>query len=289
MSLLRMPSPIRVLALVLAVVFAVEAVVMLGLSLAPQSIRESRAVAILDSFLLVIVLGPLLWLIVVRPLDALLAERGRLLRRTLSVQEEERAKLSRDIHDGLGQAQTAVLLGLRAVADAESLDQARERAEAARQMAVAAVDAPRLLARGLVPCVLRDFGLGQALERVCEDISNASGIEIARELAPVAHVDPAVEIGLYRVVQEALTNAAKHSHATKIRVTLGVSAGLLAVTIADDGRGIGHDSASARPDGLGLSGMRERIVLLGGEFRIGSASGGGTVIRAAVPMKGAAS
>jgi two-component system sensor histidine kinase UhpB len=281
-------APTRVFVLVLAVVFSVELCIMLALTAIPTSYRESLALSLIDSALLVAVLCPALWLLIVRPLRALVAERGALLSRSFSVQEAERARLSRDLHDELGQAQTAVLLGLRTILNSGTHDEAIERAQTVHQIASAAVESTRRIARGLTSPVLRDFGLGQAVDRVCEDIAAASGIEILHDLAiGSVRLDPAIEIAVYRLAQEAITNAAKHAGATQIRVDLRLSNGRLSISIADNGRGLPGNAGAGlgSGDGLGLAGMRERVVLLGGDFRIGSVPPAGTMVRADIPLQ----
>lgn len=277
-------SPLRVFALVLAIVFAVEYAIMALLAIAVPVPRTGAALSLIDSLALVAALCPALWLLVVRPLRRLVAERGALLARTLTVQEEERARLARDLHDELGQAQTAVLLGLRSVANARTLDEARERAESVHAIAVGAVESTRRMARGLSPSVLTDFGLSEAVGRVCEDVSAATGIDITRTVdTGTDRLPPSIEIAAYRVVQEALTNAVKHADATSIDVRLRLEDERLILEIIDNGRGL-PDTDDTGP-GLGLAGMRQRVVLLGGEFRVTSGPASGTILRAAIPVR----
>lgn len=280
-------SPMQVFMLVLAIVFAVETGIMLTFAAVPPRYRDDFWLSLIDSATLVIVLCPAFWLLIVKPLRALVSERGALLSRSMEIQEQERARLSRDLHDELGQIQTAVLLALRGVLNSTTHAEAVERATAAHQIALSAVDSTRRIARGLSPTVLRDFGLGEAIGRVCEDLAAASGIEIERHLElGNARLESAVEIAAYRLVQEAITNAAKHSAAAKVRVNVELSDGGLSVTIADDGRGLPPEpSASADSSvSLGLAGMRERVVLLGGEFSIASTPAAGTTLRATIPV-----
>lgn len=277
-------SPLRVFALVLAIVFAVEYAIMALLVTAVPVPRTSAALSLIDSLVLVAALCPALWLLVVRPLRSLVADRGALLTRTLTIQEEERARLARDLHDELGQAQTAVLLGLRAVTNARTLDEARERAEGVHEIAVGAVESTRRMARGLSPSVLTDFGLSEAVERVCEDVSAATGIDITRAVdTGTERFHPSIEIAAYRIVQEALTNAVKHADATSINVRLHLEGGRLVLEVSDDGRGL--PDADHTGFGLGLAGMRQRVVLLGGVFRVTSAPASGTILRAAIPAR----
>lgn len=275
----------RVFVLVLAVVFAVESGIMFLLPSLPAWMGEGWTLALVDALLLVTFLYPALWILAVRPLRSLLATRGTLLARTYSVQEEERARLARDLHDELGQTQTAILLALRSIAQAKSLEQARDRAEAAHEMAVAAVDSTRRLARGLSPSVLLDFGLGQAVERMCEDLASTTGLSILRQVnVGGRRFDREVEITTYRVLQEALTNAAKHAGASSITVELAHDAEQLSMMVTDNGRGLTTDpSQRAKPSGLGLASMRDRVTLLGGRLDLRGGPSGGTVVSATLP------
>ncbi len=285
-------SPIRVLLLVLGVVFAVEALIMLGITAAFPREQGTLAVSLVDALVLVAVLCPLLWLLVVRPLRALVSERGALLVQALRMQEEERSRLARDLHDELGQSQTAILLGLRAIRDSSSLEQAKERAQGVHHMAVAAVESARRMARGLSPGVLTDFGLGPAVERVCEDLSSASGIDVVRDIRiGNTRFDPALEISAYRVVQEALTNAARHAGASQVRVSLHSSNGRLLLSVQDNGQGMADalNAAGRARRGLGMVGMRERVVLLNGTFAINSTPSQGTQVDASIPLAGSTS
>lgn len=277
-------SPLRVFALLLAIVFAVEYAIMALLAIAAPVPRTGATLSLIDSLVLVAALCPALWLIVVRPLRSLVSERGALLARTLAIQEEERARLARDLHDELGQAQTAVLLGLRSVVHARSLEEARERAESVHSIAVGAVESTRRMARGLSPTVLTDFGLLEAIERVCEDASAASGVEITRNIdTGTARLNPSIEIAAYRIVQEALTNALKHAGATTINVNLRLEKGSLSLEVRDNGRGLSNLRESN--SGLGLSSMRQRVLLLGGEFRLTSEPPSGTTLLATLPAQ----
>ncbi len=282
-------SPIKVFLLVLVVVFAVEAAIMMVLPEATASSPDGILLALVDALLLVGVLCPVLWMLVVRPLRTLLAERGALLERTLHIQEEERARLARDLHDELGQMQTAILLGLRTVTDAHELSQAHLRAEGVRQMAVQAVDATRRMARGLSPTVLKDLGLGVAVGRMCEDFGSATGIQIPCDIRiGDARFDPKVEINAYRVVQEAVTNAAKHGGATMIQVAIRLDAGHLDLRVTDNGRGLPEPGAGrGAGHGLGLTGIRERIVLLDGALELTSGQPAGTTLHARIPAQAA--
>lgn len=280
-------TPARMLVILLAVVFAVESVIMLVLLANSRFVRSDAVVSVIDSALLALVMFPVLWFVVVRPLRTLVADRGRLLAHTLEVQEQERGRLAHELHDELGQIQTAILLGLKAVTNAASLDDARERAEALHDLAVSAMDSTRRMARALSPSVLVDFGLAKAFERLCEDLSAATGVQVVcdTELGSTRFA-AAAEIAVYRVGQEAVTNALKHARATRVNVAVRHNSGELCLVVRDDGCGFSDHAATSgdrAPGGLGLSGMRERVVLLGGRFSIRGDAGAGTTVEAAIP------
>lgn len=282
---------------VLAAVFLGEALIMLVLHAAPGNFEESEVAPLVDAVALVGIVSPILWIMVVRPLRRLVDERGELLSRTMSIQEEERARLAHDLHDEIGQVQTALLLASRAVMNAQDQEQVRERAKLVHSLAVETMESTRRLARGLSPSVLNDFGLAQACDRVCEDLSDAANIPIRRSfLIGARRFNPKIEIAAYRVVQEALTNALRHANASEIFVRLEVVQNALEIEVSDDGRGLikpaDADVQRLGPglrqgQGLGLASMRERMVLLGGRFEINSSHEGGTTLRARVPVEGA--
>ncbi|MCC6677762.1 MAG: sensor histidine kinase [Phycisphaerales bacterium] len=278
-------SPVRILLLVLAVAFAVEAAIMLAISAPGPYSARALLLSFLDAVVLIAILLPVLWFVLARPLQRLVRERGELLASLLRAQEEERARLARDLHDELGQQQTAVLLALRSVTEADSLDTARRRAEEARRIAADALEAARRLARGLAPGVLADLGLGPAIDRLCEDLAASGRIQITRDLRiPQTGLSREVQIAAYRIVQEALANALRHADATRIRVRALPEEGGLLVEVSDDGRGLPEDAQLPGPaPGLGLRGMRERVVLLDGSFRAASGPGPGTTISAWLP------
>jgi two-component system sensor histidine kinase UhpB len=207
-------------------------------------------------------------------LDRLEAERRESARRALAAQEEERRRIARELHDEVGQALTAVLLQLdRAEADGE----AGERIEEAREAARATLEEVRAIARNLRPEALDDLGLAAAVRQLCNDAERA-GVLVEREIAADVQLDPEVEVVVYRVAQEAITNALRHSGAERVRVTLSPAGGGAELRVADDGRGRGE-----KREGAGLRGMRERAVLAGGVLEVVSPPAGGTCVTLRVP------
>lgn len=279
--------PLQVFATVLVLAFGLEAGVMVLLDRVPTSAILPIPVALLDAALLTAAMSPALWFFVVRPLRELLDLRGRLLRRMYEVQEREQARLGRELHDELGQHLTAVLVGLRTVAQASDLAQVRERCGLVTQAATGGLEELRRLARGLRPTVLESFGLATALERLCEEFTaaNAFAVQLENNCSLGQRFDGTMEICLFRVVQEALTNVARHAQATQVSVKLELHNTNLKLRIADNGVGFDLAEQMRLPDKFGLDGMRERVALTGGRFELFSRPGAGTTIQIEIPVR----
>jgi signal transduction histidine kinase len=206
------------------------------------------------------------------------------LARAMTAQELERRRLARELHDETGQALTSVLLGLKAVEEAPDGAEMRSAASELRELVVATLQDVRRLAVELRPKALDDFGLEPALERLAQSFSEQTGIAVDVESALSGERLPAeVETALYRIVQEALTNVVKHSHASRVSVLVSRRPGSVAAIVEDDGRGF--ELATTRDGGIGLVGMRERMALLDGRLDVESSEGKGTTIRAEVPLR----
>lgn len=274
--------------LVLLLVFLVEGTIMLLLPHVMPWPRGSLAESGSDATLLSVVLAPALWFVVVRPLRELYRERGTLLNRVFEAQERERFRIARDLHDELGQHLTAMLVGLRALMESTDSDLVRGRAAELSRMTSASMSEVKKLANGLRPGVLEDFGLAIALQRLGEDFQTAHQVRLSLrvELPVERRYSREVETAAYRVVQESLTNIARHSHAQRVDACVKESRGLLSIEIADDGRGIQHVGAGRStevPTSMGLTSMRERVELLGGRFSFGSSVGRGTQVKVSLP------
>jgi two-component system sensor histidine kinase UhpB len=210
-------------------------------------------------------------------LDRVERERRDSARRALAAQEAERRRIARELHDEVGQALTAVVLQLdraHAEADGEVAERMREAREAAR----ATLEEVRAIARNLRPEALDDLGLAAALRQLCAEVERAGAI-VERRIAPDLRLAPDAEVVVYRVAQEALTNALRHSGAERIALTLSrVEAGGAELCVADDGRGL-----DGTEEGTGLRGMRERALLAGGVLELAGAPGGGALITLRLP------
>lgn len=204
------------------------------------------------------------------------------LRRVVQAQELERRRLARELHDETGQALTSILLGLKPLEEALADHPARAGLAELREQVVSALQDVRRLAVELRPSVLDDFGVVAALERLAETFGEQTGIRVDFHSAlGEARLPSDVETALYRVVQESLTNIAKHANAHNVSVSVARRDNAVAATIEDDGAGF--DPRSVREDGIGLIGMRERLALIDGRLHVESRRGVGTTIVAEVP------
>jgi signal transduction histidine kinase len=206
------------------------------------------------------------------------------LRRVVEAQELERRRLARELHDETGQALTSILLGLKSLEESLGDTDSRAAAAALRELVVETLQDVRRLAVELRPSALDDFGLVAALERLTTSFSEQTGIEIDFEASLADERLPEeVEIALYRIVQESLTNVVKHAHARHVSILLARREGrAVKVVIEDDGHGF--DVAESANGGFGLMGMRERLALLGGRLQIESNGETGTTVAAEVPV-----
>ena len=204
------------------------------------------------------------------------------LRRLVEGQEQERRRLARELHDETGQALTSVLLGLKAVEDAQDAVQLRSATGKLRELVVATLQDVRRLAVELRPKALDDFGLVPAVERLVQTFAEATGIEVQLEAQVSSERLPsAVETTLYRTVQEGLTNIARHAGAHRVSVLLMRRDGSVTAVIEDDGHGFAAEDLEG--GGMGLDAMRERVALLDGRLAIESTPGGGTTLVVEAP------
>lgn len=217
------------------------------------------------------------------------AQFKALARSVWRVQEEERRRLARELHDGLGQNLTALRHRLDALAAAVDPETPSGRTLAeARQLCDTTLADTRSLSRLLRPQILDDLGLVAALQWLCRSTGEAAGVEVELEIgAEVEPPDGDLATLLFRVAQEALTNAVKHAQAQRISVGLAQRERRLALTIVDDGRGCDAGEAMAQGSigrSSGLAGMRERVRLFGGQFQFVSRPGIGAQVRVQVPL-----
>ncbi|MGD6740459.1 HAMP domain-containing sensor histidine kinase [Streptomyces sp. BH106] len=214
-------------------------------------------------------------------LERLESERATSSARVLLAQEAERRRIAQELHDEVGQSMTAILLVLGRAAD-EADGTLREDLQQAQEITRESLDEVRRLVRRLRPGVLEDLGLVSALSSLTNDFSTHTGLRVVRRFdADLPALDHERELVLYRVVQESLTNVARHADAKRVEVALEDADGAVTLTVTDDGRGM--ESAC---EGAGIRGMRERALLIGGTLDITSPSGAGTCVRLTAPLSG---
>ncbi len=214
-------------------------------------------------------------------------ERDR-LRRSLRAAEEERRRWARELHDETLQALgglRVLLSSARRSSDAEAL---RRTLDIAVDQLADEIANLRALITELRPAALDELGLAPALDALFDRVRSAHGLDLvpnveleATEIRSAHRLDPDVETIVYRVVQESLTNAARHAEAERVEIDVIERAGELEVVIRDDGRGFDTDAPAS---GFGLTGMKERVALWGGTLNISSAPGAGTTIDATLPL-----
>jgi signal transduction histidine kinase len=214
----------------------------------------------------------------------------RLSVRLLRAQEEERARLSRELHDEIGQALTAMSINLAEIGKrlpAELAPSIEERLAETNALVKQTSQRISALALDLRPTLLDDLGLIPATRWYVSRYSERAGIDVQMEVVDLEErLDPEVETTLYRVVQEALTNVARHADATEVRLRLEGKSGSATALIEDNGRGFEAPELieGVLGRGAGLVGMQERVALLGGSVTIESGRGEGTRLSVEVPL-----
>ncbi|MFH9553011.1 HAMP domain-containing sensor histidine kinase [Streptomyces sp. NPDC017435] len=212
-------------------------------------------------------------------LERLEHERASSSARVLLAQEAERRRIAQELHDEVGQSMTAILLALERAAD-DADEPLRGELRQVQEITRGSLDEVRRLARRLRPGVLEDLGLISALTSLTTEFSTHAGLRVVRRFdTSVPVLDQQTELVLYRVAQEALTNAARHADAGQVEVSLRHTGEAVVLTVVDDGRG----TAVAR-EGAGIRGMRERALLLGATLDITSQPQAGTQVRLTVPL-----
>lgn len=213
-----------------------------------------------------------------RMLDRLERERRESGRRILAAQEAERVGIARDLHDEVGQLLTGVLLHLDAIAERAAGERAE--LEETKESVRRALDEVRRISRELRPEMLETLGLVSALTELTTTFARKSGLRVERRFdQALPDLDPDVELAVYRIAQESLTNVARHAHAAEVRVSLETGEDTVVLRVVDDGRGFAEE-----PEGEGgLRGMRERALLIGAALTVRPASPRGVDVRLEVP------
>jgi signal transduction histidine kinase/PAS domain-containing protein len=216
--------------------------------------------------------------------------REQLLRRIISAQEDERQRVARELHDVTSQALATLGVGLEVIATPQSDAKERETQMDGIKSLLSATsrDVHRLI-YDLRPSLLDDFGLSAAIRSYAHNSLDAAGVEVHVEAAgQEKRLPPEVEIALFRIVQEAIANIARHARAESAYISLEFREKGIAVEIEDDGVGFDHSRGFAAGDGgkgVGLLGMQERAELLGGTIEIDTRPGSGTRVSVEIPVK----
>jgi len=202
----------------------------------------------------------------------------------LQAQEEERKRVARELHDDTAQLLTALLVRLNLLKDEVDPSLASHLAEL-RELVSAALEGVRRIAQALRPSALDHLGLTSALGAHVAEFSQRWGLPVHLRLGELPTLPPEVELALYRVAQEALSNVAKHAHASEAWLVLRCRGPRVILEVKDNGRGFSlSEVLGDGQKGLGIMGMQERLALIGGRLRLRSRPGRGTIVRAEVPI-----
>jgi two-component system, NarL family, sensor kinase len=204
------------------------------------------------------------------------------------MQDEERRRIAREIHDGLGQELAAAKMILDGILVKDASPSMQQAAVDASQLVDRAIKQVRTISHLLHPPLLDEVGLVSALRWFLEGLSERSGIEVELNVDPpdLNRLKPDVETAIFRIIQEALTNMFRHSGARNGRVSLKQKQSQVVVTVWDDGKGIDEQVVQLRPEsvGVGIGGMRQRVSELGGRLRLSNANPG-TIVEVEIPSR----
>jgi two-component system, NarL family, sensor kinase len=215
-------------------------------------------------------------------------ELRRLSTRLMTMQDQERRRLARDLHDGLGQELAVAKMVLDRMILQKSSQPPDEAWTQASSIVDRAIQQVRTMSHLLHPPLLDEVGLLSALSWYVEGLTKRSGIEttLSVQQQDFPRLSPDVETAVFRIVQEALTNVFRHSEARKVWITLSQTNGVIVVAVRDDGKGIGKQIVDLQPDsvGVGIGGMKQRAKEFGGELRLSNAQPG-TLVELLIPCQ----
>ncbi len=208
----------------------------------------------------------------------------------LKGQESERKRIAREMHDGIGQMLTALKLNIESISALQLDYRNKILLEDIRQLVGKTIAETRTIAFDLMPTVLNDFGIVSALKQLADQATRSSGAVVSFAGGNTFdRLDKHVEIGLYRIAQEAINNAVKYAQAKEITISLSLKGNYLYLTISDDGKGFDlkkiFSNLAEKKFNRGIHNMQERTNLLDGEFKLTSAEGKGTKILSKIPVK----
>jgi two-component system sensor histidine kinase UhpB len=213
-------------------------------------------------------------------LDRMESERRESAHQALIVQEAERARIARELHDEVGQTLTGVMLQVEGLA-AVIPDDLREQLDELRETAREGTEEVRRIARRLRPEALEDLGLQSALSALATRVADQARIDVSRHLDGRLELSQQQELVVYRVAQEALTNVVRHAEAEHVELRLDADDANAVLRVRDDGRGL---AATDHLSSNGIRGMRERAMLIGAQLTISPRSGRGTEVTLTIPL-----
>jgi len=283
-------SPWATWLLVLVVISSAEYTIML---LLPRNLAGPSAhifAGLIDAVILTIILGAMLWWTLVRPLRKAAEMRERFLADLFSAIEDERRRTAHELHDGVGQSLTLLVSGLRSLPDVTGREEFLRRNQNLINFSERALSDVKQLAKGLRPSLLDDLGLVPAIERLAEDLHEHQKLDISLDVEQLRglRLPEKAETSLFRILQEALNNIAKHADARRVSVRLSRQPKSVLLQVFDDGRGIDPIVVKAQANSgghMGMVGMRERAAQLDGEFSVDSSLGKGTRITVRLPLE----
>jgi len=206
----------------------------------------------------------------------------------LRATEDERQRIARELHDDTAQRLATLILRVRQVAMQKDDERRAALFDEIREEIVDAADGVRRMARGLRPPEIEELGLGPSLVAHARTLRESGVFMVSMEIENVEeYLDETAKLAVYRVVQEAISNARRHSGADSARVSLRLSGRTIVAEVTDEGRGFDPDSIVDGSRGLGLIGMQERATMIGGRVTSTTAPGEGTTIRLVIPVRGA--
>jgi PAS domain S-box-containing protein len=219
------------------------------------------------------------------------ASRELVVRGMIQAQDEERRRIARELHDETGQVLGSLIAELRVLEDQLRGEEARGRVGDVRNLVTLAMQEVQRISRGMHPGILDALGLAAALQHLADEFARLHGIEAHTEILGLEgdrRLPVEVETTVYRVVQEALTNVARHAEAKTVSLFVVRQDELLRAIVEDDGKGFDPDAARREPGemrrGLGLASIRERVGLLGGSVRLETAPGDGVTLKIELPL-----
>ena len=215
--------------------------------------------------------------------------REKLLAKVISAQEEERKRIARELHDETSQALTSLMVGLRFVSDSTNSHDIRAKTKELRVLTSQTLNEVHRIATELRPSLLDDLGLVDAIQKYTDEYSSKFSIKIDFHVSGIdkLHLSSEIEVSVFRIIQEALTNTAKYAEAKNVSVVLNCRDSSLIVVIEDDGKGFNTNFVSDPRNTvkLGIFGMHERASLIGGNLTIESKPGDGSTVFLEVPLK----